>query len=313
MPDFFRINYAPVVRVDEPTPAVLYPRNTYRRARGIAALNPTISLAAVDIEVQPTGAGYMAVNYTLDDLAVPFTIRQKPNFAGQTSFVPCISWIGPDGSISRYALANETLGVNQYELYTSQVIDPATAMIELWALGDTDSITLPAWEITIGLLEAPQSSAQTAGSVYTTTQCIVTVTADSGFAAYMTSCGRTTPPVDTFTIYTGEPSGNPAIFTNPLAVNWLATYPAQTTIAGSFALGTSASAMFRMIAWPSSKGFPRAGDGFLGEEMNQNNTGWNDAIGNGWYAGIITLNSAPHYCFRTRGVPIGPVTLTVQL
>lgn len=313
MPDFFRINYAPVVRVDEPTPAVLYPRNTYRRARGITALNPTISLAAVDIEVQPTGAGYMAVNYTLDDLAVPFTIRQKPNFVGQTSFVPCISWIAADGTLSRYALANETLGVNQYELYTSQVIDPATAMIELWALGDTDSITLPDWSITIGLLEAPQSSAQTAGSVYTTTQCIVTVTADAGFAAYMTSCGRTTPPVDTFTIYTGEPSGDPRIFTDPSFVNWLATYPSQTTIAGSFALGTSASAMFRMIAWPADKGFPRAVDGFLGEEMNQNNTGWNDAIGNGWYAGIIMLNSAPHYCFRTRGVPIGPVTLTVQL
>jgi len=135
MPDFFRINYAPVVRVDEPTPAVLYPRNTYRRARGIAALNPTISLAAVDIEVQPTGAGYMAVNYTLDDLAVPFTIRQKPNFAGQTSFIPCISWIDDDGTLSRYALANDTIGVNQYELYTSQLIDPATAMIELWARG----------------------------------------------------------------------------------------------------------------------------------------------------------------------------------
>lgn len=195
MPDFFRTGFAPVIRVDEPSVSVIYPGNVYRAARGIAALNPTISLAAVDIAVQPNIGGYMAVTYTLDTLDVPFTIRQKPNFDGQTSFVPCVSWIAADGSLSRYALANKNIGVTQYDLYTTQVIDPATAMIELWATGTETDLVLPDWELTIGLLERPASSAQTAGQVYTTTQCIVQVTADAGFAAYITSCARPNGPI----------------------------------------------------------------------------------------------------------------------
>ena len=190
MPDFFRLQYAPVNRIDVARADVPFPRATYRATNSINLVNPTIALDAVDIEVQPTGAGYIAVSYTLNDLDTPFVIRQKPNFAGQTSFIPCVSWIAEDGTISRYALANETLGEVPYDLYVSQLIDPATTMFELWALGDTAALTMDAWSITIGLLEVPSYSAQTAGTVYSTTQCIVEVTADSGFGAYMTSCPR---------------------------------------------------------------------------------------------------------------------------
>ncbi len=118
-----------------------------------------------------------------------------------------------------------------------------------------------------------------------------------------------------FTIYTAM-TWRAEFLTDPTFPEWTATYPGQTTINGTWALGNSSSSVenpsgnqYRGIAWPVAQGFPRAGDGFSGATMG---TGWTSPVViNGWTGAIITLGGVPHYAFRTTLLGPGPASLTV--
>ncbi len=110
MTSSFRLRYAPVVRVDEARIDLPGATKNYVPSRVVAEVNPVLHFEATTIDVQDTGAGYLAASYTPIDLDTNFTIIIPGNFNGFLSFVPCVSWI-ENSVLKRYRLTNVPVGV----------------------------------------------------------------------------------------------------------------------------------------------------------------------------------------------------------
>lgn len=172
-------SYRPALVIPGPRPG--YSAITHK---GRSAVKLTLT-GNVSVQLQATSGGYVAVRYALNNI-IPsdFTIAlgQKWNYA---PFVPCISWalVGSTSRI-RYRL-NNTPGTLPYEPYAGQLIEPLTAIIELWAPGNTHPVqTLTTQTFDLGIFSDDPNVTTT----YTVAPCVVGVTGSPGFAAYMTSC-----------------------------------------------------------------------------------------------------------------------------
>ncbi len=109
-------------------------------------------------------------------------------------------------------------------LYRGQLVDAATVVIELWARGDVDVVTIDEWTIPIGLLEVPGQVDQQVGTVYETTLCVAAVTGDgTDFGDYMTSCSRGGPPPAV--VATPVISPDSGVYAGPITVSFTCATP----------------------------------------------------------------------------------------
>lgn len=144
-----------------------------------------ITLTGTTVSTEAIRGGYIVAKYSLASVTneeLVIAMGQRWNY---DRLIPCVSWqlIGAT-TRERYRL-NTTQGILPYAMYNGQLITAATGFIELWAPGDyTATITVATQTFNLGVYTNDTALLTT----YTIAPCVVSVTGNTGFAAYMTSC-----------------------------------------------------------------------------------------------------------------------------
>lgn len=161
-----------------------------RPAHCVSKVNRVLVVDAFDIPAEWIGASYIACVLSIDStLSQSWEFRLPVRKPSTATFCPCISWI-VSGVRLRYKLWEAVDEVLNYPLYAGEVI-PVGAIIELWTVNDSSSISLGVqWKPAITLLDVPAEADQLVGTNYATTPCSIFLTnyPPANLSQYFTTC-----------------------------------------------------------------------------------------------------------------------------